>query len=190
MRRPFIVVALLFLLQVVPRAQAGNGSVEGVVLSAGTNAPLAGARVSLSPVTTGTVPSAGPIAIGAVGGLPAEATIISSSPTSSSSIALTTNSDGRFVFQNLNAGLYSLQVLRDGYARQSYGQRVPGGSATAINLASGQSIRNIVMTMILAGNVSGAVRGPDGQPQTGVPVQLLRAIFNSSGQRKIGRAHV
>ncbi len=86
-------------------------------------------------------------------------------------------------FQNLNAGLYSLQVLRDGYARQSYGQRVPGGSATAINLASGQSIRNIVMTMIPAGNVSGAVRGPDGQPQTGVPVQLLRAIFNSSGQR-------
>jgi hypothetical protein len=79
--------------------------------------------------------------------------------------------------------MYSLQVLRDGYARQSYGQRIAGGPATAIRLAAGQAMNNIAMNLVQAGNVSGVIRGLDGQPQAGVPIQLLRATYNASGQR-------
>lgn len=39
------------------------------------------------------------------------------------------------------------------------------------------------MTLVPAGNVSGVIRGSDGQPQSGVPIQLLRASYNANGQR-------
>src|SRR6185436_8418314 len=107
-----------------------------------------------------------------------DASLAAGSANATSSIpAITTDRDGRFAFQNLDAGLYSLQVLRDGYARQSYGQRLAGGPATAIRLADGQALKNITMTLVQAGNVAGVIRGPDGQPQTGVPIQLLRATY-------------
>src|SRR6185369_15373940 len=32
-------------------------------------------------------------------------------------------------------------------------------------------------------NIAGIIRNNDGQPQAGVPVQLLRATFNAGGQR-------
>jgi hypothetical protein len=185
MKRPLIAVILLLVLQTTSRALQTGGSLEGTVVASGTNEPLAGARVTLNAVTTpAAAGSANSVVSGAIGMLPADAAVLSVPSNSPSSIpSVTTDRDGRFAFQNLSAGLYSLHVLRNGYARQSYGQRTPGGPATAIRLAAGQSLKNAVIALVPAGNVSGAVRGSDGQPQAGVPIQLLRATFNSSGQR-------
>jgi hypothetical protein len=121
---------------------------------------------------------------GASGGLPAEAALVAvSGNVTPSVLAATTDPSGRFSFQNLAPGLYSLQVHCDGYARQSHGQRTPGGPAAAIRVTAGQSISNVVMALLPAGNVSGVIRSPEGRPQAGVPVQLLRATYNASGQR-------
>ena len=185
MKKSLAAVALLLVIQMSPRAQQSGASVEGMVVAAGTGEPLAGARVTLNPVTAASPAGAtGSIVTGAVGGLPAEAAIVSIPSNTQSSIpGLTTDRDGKFSFQNLAPGLYSLHVLRDGYARQSYGQRATSSPATAIRLASGQALKTADIALVPAGNISGAVRGPDGRPQTGVPIQLLRATFNSSGQR-------
>jgi len=183
MRRSLIALLLFLILQIDSRSQ-GSASVEGDVTRAGTGEPLVGARVTLTSVTVSTPAGAtSPVLSGSAGGLPPDASIVSVSASTPSPISsITTGADGRFVFQNLDAGLYSLQVLRDGYARQSYGQRIAGGPATAIRLAAGEAVKNIGMSLVPAGNLSGVIRGSDGQPQAGVPIQLLRASYNASGQ--------
>ena len=187
MIRSLIGLALLLALPVTPAAQQGSSpaSIEGIVVRAGTNEPLAGARVTLAAVSaTASSSTTSPIVTVATGGLAADAALVAVSGNATSPIpAVFTDAAGRFAFQNLGSGLYSLQVLRDGYARQSYGQRTPAGPATAIRIAGGQSIPNIVMSLVPAGNISGVIRGSEGQPQAGVPVQLLRATYNANGQR-------
>ena len=181
MIRSFIALSLLLVAQ-LPTAPA---SIEGIVVRAGANQPLEGARVTLIAVTTSA--SAGitsPIVTGASGGLPAEVALGAGSGNPASSVApLITDTSGRFSFQNVPPGLYSLQAFRDGYSRHSYGQRTPGGPATAIRIAAGQSLPNVVLPLVPAGNISGVIRGPEGQPQVGVPVQLLRATYNAAAQR-------
>jgi hypothetical protein len=196
MARPLIVLAMLLALQAPFAAQPqipGKSSVDGVVVRATTGEPLAGARVTLARAAaslSASMPSAGvaaTAAIGASGG----AAVLTSSPSVSAGAptpapalpSVATDRDGRFVFDNLEPGLYSLQVMRNGYARQSYGQRVADGPAKAISLTAGQSMKNIVMRLVPAGNLSGVIRDAAGEPQTGVPVQLLRAAYDSSGQR-------
>jgi Carboxypeptidase regulatory-like domain len=186
MNRSLVALTLLLALQMAPRAQlSGGATVAGAVVRAGTNEPLAGARVTLTPVNAPASASAtSPVVTGASSGLPAEAALAAVTGGVAASIPpATTDESGKFVFQNLTAGLYSLQVFRDGFARQSHGQRTPGGPATAIRVVAGQSIPNIVFALVPAGNISGVIRGPEGLPQAGVPVQLLRASWNSNGQR-------
>ena len=185
MIRLFAAALLLLPLAVTPQVQpGGGGSVEGVVVLGATGEPLAGARVTLAAVTAAAAPRvAGPVVTGSAGDIPADAVAAASRNAPPSSLAVTTGPDGRFAFVNLGSGLYNLQVLANGYARQSYGQRTPGGPATALRMGAGQAVRNIVMSLVPAGAVSGVIRGPEGQPQAGVPVQLLRAAYNASGQR-------
>src|SRR5262245_25738260 len=193
MKRLLITVPVLLTLVQIPSMarqpqSPAKSSLEGVVVRAGTGEPLAGARVTLSLSMTASVPTAGVGAlVTSVGAMPASSPMVAVSPAPATALPeippVMTDLDGKFVFQNLDAGLYRLQVLRNGYARRSYGQRTAGGPATAIRLAAGQSIKDIVMALVPAGNGSGVIRDPGGQPQSGVPVQLLRAIFNSAGER-------
>jgi hypothetical protein len=188
MKRSLVAAVMLSLLRISAHAQgAGGASLSGIVVRAGTGQPLAGAQATLTAVTSTASPgTTAPVVSGAIDSVPGGSAI----PTVSASAAvprriLPVNTDGvgRFVFQNLEPGLYSLQVLRNEYARQTYGQRVAGGPSMAIRLTAGQAVNDIVMALVPTGNVAGVIRGSDGQPQTGVPVQLLRASFNASGQR-------
>jgi hypothetical protein len=67
--------------------------------------------------------------------------------------------------------------------RQEYGQRVFPGQGTLINLAAGQVLRDITMYLTPTGNVGGRIVDGEGQPGVGVPLQLLRAVYNQNGQR-------
>jgi hypothetical protein len=187
MIRSFIALSLLLVLQTVSTAQlpSSRASIEGIVVRAGANQPLEGARVTLVAVTASASPGmTSPIVTSAGGGLPAEVALGAGSGNLTSSVPpVTTDASGRFSFQNLPPGLYSLQAFRDGYSRHSYGQRTPGGPATAIRIAAGQSLPSVVLPLVPAGNISGVIRGPEGQPQVGVPVQLLRATYNAAAQR-------
>jgi hypothetical protein len=181
MTKTSLAALLLFGLGLQP--QGLTGKIQGVVAAANSNQPLSGARVTLTSVTAPTVTSGSAVITGAIGGIPADSTIVGSSASASRfSASVTTDADGRFSFQNVEVGLYSLNVLRDGYARQSYGQRVPGGPASAIRVVAGQPVKANI-NLLPAGNISGVIRGRDGEAQTGVPVQLLRATYSSTGQR-------
>jgi hypothetical protein len=191
MKRASIAVLLLGLVRLAPLAQQPQvpvgASIAGIVIRVGSNEPLPGAQAILTAVTPNSssgVPS--PVVTGSSNSLPAS-DVISSVTANVAGVhriaPVNTDRDGRFVFQNLEPGLYSLEVFRNEYSRQAYGQRVAGGPAAGIRLASGQALTDIVMALTPAGNVAGVIRSLDGHPQNGVPIQLLRATFNSNGQR-------
>src|ERR1044072_5408775 len=135
MKRAIVAVTILLLSMslLARQPQTRGATVAGIVLRAGTPEPLQGAQAALSPVnasSTANIPN--PVVSGSADGLIAGSTTVSVSSSSGSSKIPpgTTSLDGRFEFQNLEPGVYTLQVFRNEYARQNYGQRVPGGPVT------------------------------------------------------------
>jgi hypothetical protein len=179
--------------------------IEGVVLQAGTASPqpIAGARVGVVKVNgatganlfipgrvsgtsitdSGTTPFPG---MQGQRGAPATAPPPPPVPPSQTTLPIpivTTERDGRFVFPNLEEGSYRIIVSQNGYVRQEYGQRVFPGQGTLINLRAGEVLRDITIRLTGTGNVGGRIVDAEGQPGVGVPLQLLKAIYNQNGQR-------
>src|SRR5207249_1791286 len=94
-------IALALLLQAPAPAKA---RIEGRVVRAGTNDPIARVEVIARP-------DDGSRALPPV----------------------TTDAQGHFAIKNLDPGLYSLEADRNGFGRQRYGQRRPRGPATELN---------------------------------------------------------
>ena len=170
-----------------------KGRIEGVVTRAGAGDPIPGARVTLTrmggvlpvgtPLPPAPPPPPGRIADAATGQivstLSTESVRLSSIGSATSGL---TDSQGRFVFRDLDAGAYRVSVGANGYAKQEYGQRTPGGQGTPVNLNSGQTV-DIGILLTPAGSVSGRVRDNRGQPAVGIQVQLIRPTYNANGQR-------
>src|SRR5437870_2362334 len=104
--------------------QTAKASIEGMVVRAGSNEPIAGAKISVLP--------GGPL----------------TSFTNLGTRSATTGKDGKFVLKDLEAGQYRVVAARNGYARQEYGQRAIGRPGIVLNMAAGQSIRNVVISLV------------------------------------------
>jgi hypothetical protein len=181
--------SILFLLQV----PTTKGSIEGVVVSAASGRPIAGAQINLTrmptPLPAGAVPQGNAAPIGAVvianaaggiaGGVLSATGRVGNPPSANS------DNTGRFVFQDVDAGSYRLFAVANGYAQQDYGSRTPGqlGGGTLINLAEGQSIKGVAFSLTPAGVVSGRVTGSTGEALVGIEVSLLKSAYDPNGQQ-------
>jgi hypothetical protein len=96
---------------------------------------------------------------------------------------VTTGRDGKFLVPDLDEGTYRVVVTIDGFVRQEYGQRALSGSGTTLTLVRGEVLKDIVVRMTRAGNVSGRINDDKGQPASGVLLQLIKVSYNSEGQR-------
>ena len=140
---------VFFLLQQQPL----TGGIQGVVLRAGTGEPIAGARVLVfKPPRPPTLPPA-----------------TSSGP--EPPLEATTNSQGRFAINDLEAGAHTLMIYATGYVRYT----------NSLNPAQTANDLRIVLTP--TGNVTGHIRDTKGKPLAGVPIQLLKPVYNFLGQR-------
>ena len=154
-----LIAAMLLLLQQAP---VPKGSIEGTVVRNGTGEPIADARITFWKE--------------------------SRQPSRLADPSVTTDQNGKFVIADLDAGIYHLTVGANGFVQQAYGPRILGDAGdpgTPINLAAGQSVKDISVSMTPAGNVSGVIRDDLGRPAVGVQVQLLRATYNFMGQRTL-----
>jgi len=120
-----------------------TASIEGTVREAGSDIPIAGVSVFL--VRT----------------------------SDQLQLRTTTDTEGRFSLEGLNAGRHLVALVREGYV-------VPGRqeiSGYPFRVTAGQRVQNAVFRMIPAGTISGRVFRSDGTPANRVEVQFLQNFY-------------
>jgi hypothetical protein len=149
------IAALALFLQSGVAQQPAPGSVQGVVQSRGTQAPVAGAVVELRRSDTGAEP-----------------------------LLRAAQADGRFFFQNVPPGRYQLFATRTGYLPAELGQRNPSGRGSPLVIEAGQQMSGLRLSMTQTAAISGRILDPASQPLAGVLVQVLKVSFQD-GRRTL-----
>lgn len=133
-------------------------SVGGIVVDAVTGKPLPKARLFLAP-----------------GERDAER------------IRTVSDDEGRFRFDGVPAGKYSLTAERLGYAAQSYNQRyLNQGYASAVVTGEGEVTDSLVFRMLPGAVITGTIVDSNGDPVPRLTVQAVRALGRGARRRPQG----
>ena len=95
-----------------------------------------------------------------------------------------TDGKGAFAFDKLPEGRYSVNASRPRYLSSSYGQKRPERSGTSVQLADGEQIKDLKITLFSAGVITGAIYNDEGEPVQSAQVRALRYTM-SSGVRRL-----
>jgi len=193
--------AFLLLPQQQPQTPVVKGKMEGMVLREGTTDPVTGAKVTVTRVNASTgaaLPTAGTIntflinpspnvGLPGIQGPPPGAQAPGAPPQQPVQPApiptVTTDRDGKFVVPDLDEGSYRLVVTLNGYVKQEYGQRSFTGQGSMLTLTKGETMKDLVVRMTRAANVTGRIADENGLPASGVVVRLIKATYNVQGIR-------
>ncbi len=102
---------------------------------------------------------------------------------------VTSDEEGRFVFDALPVGDYRLTATRPGFLDTVYGARQPGPSSagTPITLADGQRVEKLSIVMPRGGVISGTLTDEYGDAAFNVPVRALLYRY-ANGERVVTAA--
>jgi hypothetical protein len=157
------------LLVQIPLAQAAFAQttaqpvrIEGQIVSATTGEPLKKASVRLNPNFQPTPNGPTPTAY-----------------------AIATEADGKFAFNDISPGTYTLSATRTGFVAQSYGSRTPGMNPTPLRLDAGQEMKGIAIKLTPQAMIYGRVVDEDGEPMSGVGIQTMRWAFSNGKKRLV-----
>ena len=145
-----------------PQAE-GTGAITGRVVEAGTDTPVADARLWLR--QTRGAPASGVYA---------------------RSEQLTTDSSGAFAFRSLPAGQFSITVTADGYESGAIGRRRPQAEEAWITLKDGQTFSNATIELFRGGTISGVVTNDRGEPMKDVHIETWRRTGNGQLEHRHG----
>jgi hypothetical protein len=166
----------------------GTGVISGTVTAADSGRPLSNVVVSLS----GTAPVAATAARGAGparGGVANDAAPMASGTPAGQSLMFSmnrtavTDARGRFSFEMLPAGRFTLNASRQQFVTASYGQKKPGRPGTPIQLADGQQM-TATLRMTRLSVITGVLTGEDGEPVLYGNVSAMR-YDTSNGFRRL-----
>lgn len=88
---------------------------------------------------------------------------------------------GRFVFDNLEGGRYSLSASRSGFTTQIYGAKRPGSrTSAALTLLPKQEMKDLKISLTPHGVVLGRVVDEDGDPRVGIQVSAMKSEWQGS----------
>jgi hypothetical protein len=93
-----------------------------------------------------------------------------------------TDENGRWEIAKLPAGSYEVTVSRGGYVQLVYGQRRPFQRGTTLEIADGQVLDKIDVTLPRASAIAGRITDEFGEPLTNALVSAMRVRY-SNGQR-------
>jgi len=193
--------------------QTVRGRIEGTVLREGTTEPISGAKVTITRVNAAgvAVPTAGTITAYLINPTP-NVPLPSGPPVNTAPGVLgppqlgpppspagtppqpppiptvTTDRAGKFSVPDLDEGFYRVAVTLNGYVKQEYGQRAFTGQGTTLTLTRGEVLKDLVVRMTRAGNISGRVTDDAGQPAPGVPIIVIKVTYNQAGIRLFQQA--
>jgi len=84
-----------------------------------------------------------------------------------------TGADGRFAFQGLPDGSFTITATKTGYSDGASGRRRPGGSPQAVVLNASRRTADVPVRMWKHGAIAGTVLDEAGEPVVGVRVTVL-----------------
>lgn len=168
-----------------------RSAVSGIVVRAGSDSPVADARVTL---TASLPPSIedwssylGEFKLLYLEGrksflstAPAHGAWSRNSSTSDTKLSATAGDDGRFFIRDVPPGAYWIAVDADGYTLQS-APDIP--AVMPVKLIAGQTIGDIVIRMTPGGSIDGYVQEEGSGAAAGIPVYLWRYSYGEGGQR-------
>src|ERR1051326_857580 len=96
------------------------------------------------------------------------------------------DNEGKFSIENIDAGRYTLAAERQGFVNQNYGARRPIGPGTPLDLKASQVMKGLVLKMIPHGVIAGRVLDDEGEPVSGVAMQVLQYRYVLGKKRLIG----
>ena len=146
-----------------------------VLFCATAPAPLAGqqARGSATAPATGTGRLAG-VVVDAKAQPVRSAVVRLTAPDLPGGRAAITDDSGRFVFDALPAGRFSLTSSKPAYLPSAYGAMRPGGTGTPVTLAAGEQKTDLTITMPRGSAITGVVRDENGAPVPAIQVYAIR----------------
>jgi hypothetical protein len=146
-------IAALALAQ-APAPVARDGVITGQVVDATSGKPVSAAIVTI----TGAGIAIAPGRAGA---------------SNASVPRILTGADGRFAFQGLPDGSFTITATRSGYGDGASGRRRPGGSPQAVVLSASRRTADVPVRMWKHGAIAGTVLDEAGEAVVGVRVKLL-----------------
>jgi hypothetical protein len=99
------------------------------------------------------------------------------------------DADGRFFFADLPPARYFMQATKDGYARGTYGQRLPWGQSLTLSLGEGERRSDVQLRLWKYAVIGGTILDEAGEPVVGIAVRaLVRDVF--AGRTRYGNLQV
>src|SRR5688572_7105764 len=98
--------------------------------------------------------------------------------------SVSTDVDGRWQIKALPAGSYRVSVSKGGFVEIAYGQKRPFEGGKVLDLAEGQTIEKVDVSLPRAGVITGQVLDEFGEPVTGARVMAMRYRY-MGGQRRL-----
>ena len=92
---------------------------------------------------------------------------------------LLTDKDGRFAFERLPAGDFTLAASKPGYAKTTFGVRNPDAAGRAIHLDAGAVVDDVVLALARGAAVTGTVTDDTGEPVAGASVLIERVAIRA-----------
>jgi hypothetical protein len=93
-----------------------------------------------------------------------------------------TDAEGRFVFENVPPGNYSLEAEHQGLMESKYGE--DAGAPVELRLVAGQSLSDLTIKLMPPAVISGRVRDEDGDPWPHAHINIFRSVW-ADGKRQL-----
>jgi hypothetical protein len=98
-------------------------------------------------------------------------------------LATVTDASGRFSFEGLPAGRFTITAAKGGYPPMSYGATRSYRAGSGVLLSDGQAIDDIVLRLARGAVLTGTVFDEQGEPIPGVPVMAYEVRTTLAGER-------
>jgi protocatechuate 3,4-dioxygenase beta subunit len=88
-----------------------------------------------------------------------------------------TDAMGHFELKGVEAGRYRLEVSRNGFVTQEFGQKTPNDPGALLTLSPGEQVRDRLFRLIPSAVIAGKIMDEDGQPLPWVMVSAMREVY-------------